>query len=234
MFGEAMKDIRDWLSIFGPLGVIGILLIVFASIVLIGVNPLNLKGLGAELKPSQWVGLAFLISGLVLLIWRITQRKDETTISDADAKLLREEILPPLNRQAILQYDHQNEDLRCQFSGIVSARIEIQKRQNRIVSTSLKSILTVIINLLKEIEDYSLWGQETDVKPDRNEVWRHQSEFNEFCEERRRNGLKTPNECNGTYYGPMLLLIQEKLRPVRIIKNELNQLSSSQKSPPAP
>jgi hypothetical protein len=199
-----------------------------APIPLIGLTSFDGEKL-AKLPPAQMLGIAFLAAGLVILIWRITERKDESTVSGTDASLLREHILPPLNRQAILEADEEHEDLRSQFSGIRAARIALAENQSRLVSTPLKSTVSVLINLLKDIEMYSPWN-DIDLKPNRADVWQHQKTFDEWYTERYRLRKPTPQIINGTFYGPMLTLIQVKLLPVRTIKTELELLSSMRNS----
>jgi len=219
-----MKNLSDLFSTYGLIGTLGVLFLLAAPFPITGINPFDLQAV-AKLPSKQLLGLAFMGAGLILLVWRITERKSETTVSDADAHLLRETLLPPLNRQAIMEESERNEDLREQFAGITSARIELQKNQTRLSSTSLKSMIGVTIKLLKEIEEFSPWRPEADVKPDRPEKHKEQSHFDEWCQQRQRKGKPVPVEFNGTFYGPMLTLVQEMLRPVRIIKLELEHLT---------
>ena len=114
------------------------------------------------LTPAQLVGLSLLGAGLILLVWRIAERRSETTISEADARTLRKQILPALNRQAVLRI-HYRHDLRARFASIRAARIQLQKTQNHLVSVSLRSMVAILIELLREFDSYSPWGDERNV-----------------------------------------------------------------------
>jgi hypothetical protein len=220
-----MEKLRELFTTYGLVGTLGVFLILAACIPLLGVSPFDLKEL-ATLPPAKLVGLAFLGIGLVLMAWRVAQRRDETTVSDTDARLLREVILPPLNRQAILECHADNEDLRAQFSGITEARIALQQSQTHLDSTALRSLVGILIELTKDMESFSPWRPEVGIKAYRSGGGNDQQEFDEWCIERFRKGAKVPiAPTGGTSYGVMLNLLQDKLYPVRVIKLELEHIS---------